>query len=92
MYNLDNIKLKKIIESLIFSSPTPVSTKELMKFFSDEEVSLKLVQELIAELQNQYSNLGVNLKKVSIDFKFQKTATNGLQIFILRSLKNIQEL
>lgn len=63
MYNLDNIKLKKIIESLIFSSPTPVSTKELMKFFSDEEVSLKLVQELIAELQNQYSNLGVNFEK-----------------------------
>ena len=36
MYNLENIKLKKIIESLIFSSPTPVSTKELMKFFSDQ--------------------------------------------------------
>lgn len=71
MYNLDNIKLKKVIESLIFSSPTPVSTKELMKFFSDEEVSLKLVQELIAELQNQYSNLGVNLKKVSTGYRFQ---------------------
>tara|TARA_X000001036_G_scaffold348829_1_gene329224 strand:+ start:906 stop:1541 length:636 start_codon:yes stop_codon:yes gene_type:complete len=68
---LKNSKLKKIIESLIFSSSSPISIKELRSFFSDEEISLKLLEELISELQNQYLNSGVNLKKVSTGYRFQ---------------------
>ena len=68
---MKNSKLKKIIESLIFSSSSPISIKELRSFFSDEEISLKLLEELISELQNQYLNSGVNLKKVSTGYRFQ---------------------
>jgi len=68
---LKNSKLKKIIESLIFSSSSPISIKELRNFFSDEKISLKLLEELISELQIQYLNSGVNLKKVSTGYRFQ---------------------
>ena len=68
---MKNSKWKKIIESLIFSSSSPISIKELRSFFSDEEISLKLLEELISELQNQYLNSGVNLKKVSTGYRFQ---------------------
>mgnify|MGYP001293011423 FL=1 len=68
---MKNSKLKKIIESLIFSSSSPISIKELRNFFSDEKISLKLLEELISELQIQYLNSGVNLKKVSTGYRFQ---------------------
>ena len=68
---MKNSKLKKIVESLIFSSSSPISIKELRNFFSDEKISLKLLEELISELQIQYLNSGVNLKKVSTGYRFQ---------------------
>jgi segregation and condensation protein B len=70
---LENNKIKKIIESLIFSSTTPISTKEIRNFFSDEKISISLVDSTIKELQEQYSASGVNLIKVSTGYRFQVT-------------------
>jgi chromosome segregation and condensation protein ScpB len=39
---LENTKIKKIIESLIFSSTSPISLKELKNFFSEESISIKI--------------------------------------------------
>ena len=70
---MENNKIKKIIESLIFSSATPISTKEIRNFFSDEKISISLVDSTIKELQEQYSASGVNLIKVSTGYRFQVT-------------------
>jgi len=68
---LEKNKIKKIIESLIFSSISPVSSREIKNFFSDEEITIKLIENLILELQEKYMNSGVNLKKVSTGYRFQ---------------------
>lgn len=68
---MEKNKIKKIIESLIFSSISPVSSREIKNFFSDEEITIKLIENLILELQEKYMNSGVNLKKVSTGYRFQ---------------------
>jgi len=64
-------KIKKIIESLLFSSSYPIRVKEIKNFFSEEKVSSKLIEEIISEIEIDYSKSGVNLKKVSSGYRFQ---------------------
>ena len=62
---------KKIIESLIFSSPNPVSIKQLKDFFSEEDLSGISIQSVIDEIAENYKDSGVQLKKVASGFRFQ---------------------
>ena len=62
---------KKIIESLIFSSPNPISIKQLKDFFSEEDLSGISIQSVIDEIAENYKDSGVQLKKVASGFRFQ---------------------
>ena len=64
-------KCKKIIESLIFSSPNPISLKQIRDFFSSEDLSELSIQNIINEIQISYENSGVQLVKVSSGYRFQ---------------------
>ena len=64
-------KCKKIIESLIFSSPNPISLKQIRDFFSNEDLSELSLQNIINESQISYENSGVQLVKVSSGYRFQ---------------------
>ena len=64
-------KCKKIIESLIFSSPNPISLKQIRDFFSGEDLSELSIQNIINEIQISYENSGVQLVKVSSGYRFQ---------------------
>ena len=64
-------KCKKIIESLIFSSPNPISLKQIRDFFSSEDLSESSLQNIINEIQINYENSGVQLVKVSSGYRFQ---------------------
>ncbi len=64
-------KCKKIIESLIFSSPNPISLKQIREFFSDEDLSELSLQNIMNEIQISYENSGVQLVKVSSGYRFQ---------------------
>ena len=68
---LEKNKIKKIIESLLFSSSYPIKVKEIKNFFSEEKVSSKLIEEIINEIEINYSKSGVNLRKVSSGYRFQ---------------------
>ena len=68
---LEKNKIKKIIESLLFSSSYPIKVKEIKNFFSEEKVSSNLIQEIISEIEIDYSKSGVNLRKVSSGYRFQ---------------------
>ena len=62
---------KKIIESLIFSSPNPISIKQLKDFFSQEDLSGISIQSIVDEIIENYKDSGVQLKKVASGFRFQ---------------------
>ena len=62
---------KKIIESLIFSSPNPISIKQLKDFFSQEDLSGISIQSTVDEIIENYKDSGVQLKKVASGFRFQ---------------------
>tara|TARA_B100001057_G_scaffold158264_1_gene158860 strand:- start:51 stop:686 length:636 start_codon:yes stop_codon:yes gene_type:complete len=62
---------KKVIESLIFSSPTPISIKQLKDFLSSEDLSSISIQSVIDEISEDYKDSGVQLKKVADGFRFQ---------------------
>ena len=64
-------KCKKIIESLIFSSPNPISLKQIRDFFSNEDLSELSLQNIINEIQITYENSGAQLVKVSSGYRFQ---------------------
>ena len=64
-------KCKKIIESLIFSSPNPISLKQIRDFFLNEDLSELSLQNIINEIQISYENSGVQLVKVSSGYRFQ---------------------
>ena len=64
-------KCKKIIESLIFSSPIPISLRQIRDFFSNEDLSELSLQKTINEIQISYENSGVQLVKVSSGYRFQ---------------------
>jgi len=68
---LEKSKLKKIIESLIFSSTKPISLRELKNFFTDESISSELIEEVISDIEGKYIDSGVVLKKVSTGYRFQ---------------------
>mgnify|MGYP001254276094 CR=1 FL=1 len=68
---MENTKIKKIIESLIFSSTSPISLKELTNFFSEENIPIKIIEQIINEIQEKYSETGVILNKVSTGYRFQ---------------------
>jgi len=68
---LKETKCKKIIESLIFSSPNPISLKQIRDFFSSEDLSELSLQNIINEIQISYENSGVQLVKVSSGYRFQ---------------------
>ena len=68
---MESNKIKKIIESLIFSSTIAISAKEIRNFFDDENITLKIIQDLINEIQEKYISSGVILKKVSTGYRFQ---------------------
>ena len=68
---LERNKIKKIIESLLFSSSYPIKAKEIKDFFSEEKVPSNLIQEIISEIEIDYSKSGVNLRKVSSGYRFQ---------------------
>ena len=68
---MEKSKLKKIIESLIFSSTKPISLRELKNFFTDESISPELIEEVISDIEGKYIDSGVVLKKVSTGYRFQ---------------------
>ena len=68
---MEKSKLKKIIESLIFSSTKPISLRELKNFFTDESISPELIEEVISDIEGKYIDSGVILKKVSTGYRFQ---------------------
>jgi segregation and condensation protein B len=69
MTELDVQQSKKIIEATIMAaSGEPVSLKDLMRVTAGDEAALKQV---IADLQQDYNNRGIELQEVASGYRFQ---------------------
>jgi segregation and condensation protein B len=68
---LEKKNIRKIIEALIFSSASPISIKDLRNYFSDDNITTKLIEQSIEEIHEKYIDSGVVLKKVSTGYRFQ---------------------
>ncbi len=63
---------KKIIESVIFSSPSPVNVDSIYSFLSKEyDINKDTVKELLVLIESEHENTPVILKKVASGYTFQ---------------------
>lgn len=65
-------KLNQIIEAALFSADNPLSLDKLLALFEPhEQPSARQVREVIAALQQQYQDRGVQLVQVASGYRFQ---------------------
>lgn len=58
MNELEQNKIKKIIEGILFFSPKPISFNDLTNFFNKDKEEIKL---LIEDIKKDFENRGINL-------------------------------
>jgi len=64
--------LKNLVEALLFSADNPLTEKQLLKFFSDEEKpEMADLKAALAELEKDYEDRGIALIKVASGYRFQ---------------------
>ncbi len=67
---MEIVDLKRIVEALLIASPEPLTETRFSACLSEEETHAPL-QEIIAELQNDYDESGraFSIKKLPMDFR-----------------------
>lgn len=70
--NLDEQKVKNIIEAVLMSVGKPMNIEQLSKLFTeDEKVSNSVIKKVLGQLQLDYAGRGIALKEVASGFRFQ---------------------
>lgn len=65
-------KYKHIIEAILMASDEPLSLEKIVAVFGvDIELSTKEIQEIIEELQQDYQDRSIELKRLSTGYAFQ---------------------
>lgn len=69
---MENLKLKRIIESALFCHGAPLSIGRLEKIFDESEaVTSVQIQAVLADLKQEYKHRGIELTEVASGFRFQ---------------------
>lgn len=72
---MENLQLKRIIESALFSYGEPLSLGRLSQLFDESEgVSPGQIREVLTALKSDYETRGVELVEVASGFRFQTRA------------------
>ncbi len=67
-----NIKIKRIIEALLFAAEQPMTVKQLQAVFPELEApDTQHVQEALDALRHDYKDQGIGLQKVASGYRFQ---------------------
>lgn len=67
-----NVKIKRIIEALLFASEQPMTVKQLHTVFPELEApEKKLIQDAVDSLHYDYKDQGIGLHKVASGYRFQ---------------------
>lgn len=74
MSNLSDDLIKSMIEAALFSTQVPMDEKALLKLFGeDNPPSIGEVRQILASLQAEYQNRGIELKEIASGYRFQVT-------------------
>lgn len=69
---LERSHLKRIVEAALFAAGQPMSLEKLGELFYEEErPSIETFREVLAEIEVDYSERGVQLKEVASGYRFQ---------------------
>lgn len=69
---LERSHLKRIIEAALFAAGQPMSLEKLGELFYEEErPTNEIFRELLAELEAEYAERGVQLREVATGYRFQ---------------------
>ena len=77
----DNAALKIILETALLTSPEPLSFGQ-MKMLSDEPLNSRDLESLLAEIQRDWQNRGVELTEVASGWRFR--ARPHMQVYLDR--------
>jgi segregation and condensation protein B len=70
--SLEIEKVKNIIEAALFSADKPLSLDQIVSLFQlDEQPERAEIKEILKNLQEEYSDRGIELKLVSSGYRFQ---------------------
>ncbi|WXR61821.1 SMC-Scp complex subunit ScpB [Peptostreptococcaceae bacterium AGR-M142] len=84
---MDKIKIKSIIESILYVHSEPISIKEI-KTIIDENLQIEDIKESLDELIKDYENKGINIIKLNKKYQF---VTNENNYKYLKLLLNPQK-
>jgi len=70
-------QLKQAVEAILFVADQPLSEAQLVEHFSSENVSRKMLKEVLTLLQQEYQERGVQLCLVASGYRFQTRAELG---------------
>ncbi len=72
MSNLSNELMKSMIEGALFSSQVPMDEKAILKLFGeDNPPSIGEIRQILANLQTEYQERGIELKEIASGYRFQ---------------------
>ncbi|MFN3918773.1 MAG: SMC-Scp complex subunit ScpB [Methylohalobius sp.] len=65
------MSLKQIVEALLFASPEPMDTRQLLSLLADEGVEREELEAVLAELTGDYRGRALELVRVASGWRFQ---------------------
>lgn len=64
-------ELKNTVEAALMAFDEPLSTKELLQLFPEEEVTSNDINQAINDLEKEYEDRGIELKRLSKGYRIQ---------------------
>lgn len=68
---MEIIELKNTVEAALLALDEPLSIKELLQLFPDEEITSNDINQVINDLETDYQNRGIELKRLSKGYRLQ---------------------
>ncbi|PTB85539.1 SMC-Scp complex subunit ScpB [Pseudidiomarina aestuarii] len=70
-------QLKQVIEALLFVAEQPLNESQLAEQVESQQITKKQIRDVLDELQRDYQERGVQLRKVASGYRFQTRAELG---------------
>jgi len=78
---MNSTQLKQLLEAALFAHPQPLSAEQLQQLLlTESDASLAAVKAALTNLQQDYSERGVELVKVASGYRFQTRAELGQRL------------
>ncbi|OPJ57261.1 SMC-Scp complex subunit ScpB [Alkalithermobacter paradoxus] len=83
---MENIKIKHVIESILFAFADPISAKDIRSVIG-EEINVKDVVEAIEELRSEYNENKRGIQILKIEEKYQMCTNKDYEEYVKKMLE-----